>query len=150
MMANIYRLGLLAVFLTGSIFLLLFEFSTPANSSSNVAIQGYDPVSYFSGRRPVEGDPSLSHTYNGRTYHFSTAENRDRFARSPEKFAPQYDGYCAFGVARGYKVGIDPLAFKVVGGNLYLNYSRSVQRQWSRDIPGFISKADANWPGLQD
>jgi len=150
MRANIYRLGLLAVFLTGSLFLLLFEFSSPAQSSPEIAIRGYDPVSYFSGRRPVEGSAAHSITHNGRTYHFATAENRDRFASAPQKFAPQYDGYCAFGVARGYKVGIDPLAFKVVSGKLYLNYSRSVQRQWSRDIPGFISKADANWPGLKN
>ncbi|WP_150496227.1 YHS domain-containing (seleno)protein [Roseibium aquae] len=146
-MLSLTRLALFAVFLTGSVFLLVADLKA---QSPDLAISGYDPVSYFTGRRPVEGSASHSTVHNGRTYHFATAENKARFVGDPERYAPRYDGYCAFGVARGYKVGIDPLSYKVVDGALYLNYSRSVQRQWSRDIPGFIAQANAKWPALKN
>ena len=123
--------------------------SAPAFAKDPLALTGYDPVSYFSGRAPSKGSASFTSQYRGQTYRFATAANRNTFAANPQKYAPQYDGYCAYGVARGYKVGVDPLAYKVVGGKLYVNYSRSVQRTWSRDVPGYIAKAEANWPGLK-
>lgn len=112
------------------------------------AIQGYDPVAYFTEGRPVEGSRQFSHSWNGATWRFASAANRDRFAQAPEKYAPQYGGYCAFGVAGGYAVKIDPQAWSVVDGKLYLNYSPAVQADWKKDVPGYIRKADANWPRL--
>jgi len=123
-------------------------YAVPALAKDPLALTGYDPVSYFSGNAPRKGRAEFSATHNGLTYRFSNARNRDAFVKSPARYAPQYDGHCAYGVSRGYKVGVDPLAYKVVSGKLYLNYSRSVQRTWSRDIPGYIAKADSNWPGL--
>ncbi|WP_269584183.1 YHS domain-containing (seleno)protein [Roseibium sp. Sym1] len=124
-------------------------YAVPALAKDPLALTGYDPVSYFTGNTPAKGTADFTARHNGLTYRFANARNRDAFKKDPARFAPQYDGYCAYGVSRGYKVGVDPLAYKVVSGKLYLNYSRSVQRTWSRDIPGYISKADANWPGLE-
>lgn len=120
----------------------------PVYSDSSGAIRGYDPVAYFTERRPVKGSAQSTHRWNGATWRFASAENRDRFAAAPEKYAPQYGGYCAYGVAGGYAVKIEPDAWSVVDGKLYLNYDRSVQKSWQSDVPGYIRKADANWPGV--
>ena len=112
------------------------------------AIRGYDPVAYFKESKPVKGLPEHRADYKGSAFHFSSRANRDAFAADPAKYAPQYDGFCAFGVAGGYKASVDPAAFTVVGEKLYLNYSRSIQRQWSADIPGFVTKGDKNWPAV--
>ena len=110
------------------------------------AIRGYDPVAYFTERRPVEGSRQFTHEWKGATWRFASAANRDRFAQAPEKYAPQYGGYCAYGVANGYAVKIDPQAWSVVDGKLYLNYSPAVQADWKKDVPGYIRRADAQWP----
>jgi hypothetical protein len=110
------------------------------------AIRGYDPVAYFTQGQPVKGSERFTHRWKDATWRFASAENRDRFAAAPEKYAPQYGGYCAFGVASGYAVSIDPAAWSVVDDKLYLNYSPGVQADWKRDVPGYIRKADANWP----
>lgn len=134
--------------LVASLFVLM-TFVPPALAKSPLALTGYDPVSYFQNNRPSKGKAEFTAQHNGLTYQFANAKNRDAFVSNPARFAPQYDGYCAYGVSRGYKVGIDPLAYKVVQGKLYVNYSRSVQRTWSRDIPGYIAKAEKNWPTLE-
>ena len=118
----------------------------PVFSDSSGAIRGYDPVAYFTQGRPVKGSPELTHQWKGATWRFASAENRERFAAAPEKYAPQYGGYCAYGVASGYAVKIEPDAWSVVDGKLYLNYDRSVQKSWQSDVPGYIRKADVNWP----
>jgi hypothetical protein len=110
------------------------------------AIRGYDPVAYFTESRPVKGSEQFTHRWKSATWRFSSAENRSRFAAAPEKFAPQYGGYCAYGVAQNYAVSVDPSAWRIVDGKLYLNYSKGVQRDWDKDVPGYIRKADANWP----
>jgi YHS domain-containing protein len=120
----------------------------PVYSDSSGAIRGYDPVAYFIQSRPVKGSPQFTHRWNGATWRFASAENRDRFAAAPEKYAPQYGGYCAYGVAGGYAVKIEPDAWSVVDGKLYLNYDRSVQKSWQADVPGYIGKADAHWPAV--
>ena len=133
------------------------SFATPAaaggvvNSSflGGVAIEGTDPVAYFSDGRPVEGSSNYEHEWMGATWRFVSAANRDAFAADPEKYAPQYGGYCAWAVSQGYTAKIDPEAWKIVDGRLYLNYSKDVQAQWSEDIPGNISKGDANWPKIR-
>lgn len=121
----------------------------PINKDNHgVAIKGYDPVAYFTDSKPVKGSPEFSSSYMGATYQFSSAAHRDEFAKNPEKYAPQYGGYCAYGVSRNHTVSIDPEAWTVVEGKLYLNYSQSVKKTWSTAIPDNIKAADKNWPGL--
>jgi YHS domain-containing protein len=120
-----------------------------ASSWSGSAIEGYDPVAYFEEGRSAEGDSEHSFEWMGATWYFASAANRDLFAADPEKYAPQYGGYCAWAVANGYTAKIDPQAWAVVDDKLYLNYSLYVQKQWQQDVPGNITKADANWPGIR-
>ena len=115
---------------------------------SSVALKGYDPVAYFQQGMAVKGSAQFVHQWMGATWHFASQQSRDTFAANPQQFAPQYGGYCSWAVSRGYTADIDPEAWKVVDGKLYLNYSKGVQKKWETDIPGNISKADGNWPGL--
>lgn len=115
---------------------------------NNIAIRGTDPVAYFTQGGPVAGRAEFTHTWNNAVWQFASAENRDTFAANPEAYAPQYGGFCAWAVSQGYTASIDPNAWKIVDGKLYLNYSRGVQRDWERDIPGNISRADGNWPAV--
>ena len=117
--------------------------------ASGLALKGYDPVAYFSENKPVKGRSEFTAQHEGATYRFASAANRDAFSAAPAQYSPQYGGYCAFGMASGYKAPIEPDAWTVVDGKLYLNYSQSVRRQWSSDIPGYLRKADANWPQLR-
>ena len=121
------------------------------NSSflGGVAIEGTDPVAYFDAGKPVAGSSDFEHEWMGATWRFASAENRDRFAADPQKYAPQYGGYCAWAVSQGYTAKIDPAAWKIVDDKLYLNYSKDVQTQWSADVPGNIAKGDANWPKIK-
>jgi YHS domain-containing protein len=123
---------------------------SPVNKSflGGVAIDGYDPVAYFTDGKPVEGKKEFSHEWNGATWHFASAEHRDLFAAAPEKYAPQYGGYCAWAVSRGYTADIEPDAWAVVEGKLYLNYDLEVKAMWAKDMPGNIAKGDQNWPKL--
>jgi YHS domain-containing protein len=118
-------------------------------ATEGVAIAGYDPVAYFLDGRPVKGLPEHRAEYKGSVFHFASRAHRDAFAAEPARFAPRYDGFCAFGVARGYKAKIDPAAFSIVDGRLYLNYDLEVREEWSRDIPGLVAKADRNWPRVE-
>lgn len=113
------------------------------------ALKGYDPVAYFKESRPVKGRDEFRHDWMGAKWYFASAANRDEFARNPEKFAPQFGGYCAWAVANGYTANIDPEAWRIVDGKLYLNYSKDVQKKWEADIPGFIKKGNENWPKLK-
>jgi YHS domain-containing protein len=132
-------------------------FATPAvaggvvNSSflGGVAIEGTDPVAYFAEGKAGEGSSDFEHEWMGATWRFVSAENRDRFAADPEKYAPQYGGYCAWAVSQGYTAKIDPEAWSIVDDKLYLNYSKDVQKQWSADVSGNITKGDANWPKIR-
>ena len=113
-----------------------------------LAIRGYDPVAYFTEGRPVEGLAEHSLEWRGATWRFASAEHRALFVAEPERYAPQYGGYCAWAVAQGYTASIDPEAWDVVEGRLFLNYSKGVQRQWRAGRDGFVVAADENWPKL--
>jgi YHS domain-containing protein len=117
---------------------------------AGLAIDGYDPVAYFIDGRPVRGRTDLEYVWMGTRYRFATEANRDRFAKAPETYAPQYGGFCSYAVSRGYTAPVDPTAWAVVDGKLYLNYSTRVQRTWQEDVPGNIRRADSNWPSLRD
>jgi hypothetical protein len=139
------------VFLLGVTLLPAFAGSPsdPVNKNgSGVAIKGYDAVAYFTDSKPIKGSPAFAHQWMGATWHFSTAAHRDEFARTPEKFAPQYGGYCAYGVSQNHTAPIDPEAWTVLDGKLYLNYSQGVKKTWSKEIPKYVEQADKNWPGL--
>ena len=141
---------LLAVFLLAASFV-----SAPARAADEVfatadgAIRGFDPVAYHEQQRAVRGAPTITHTWNGATWRFASEANRARFAADPQRYAPAYGGFCAYGTSQGYKVSTDPDAFAIVDGRLYLNYSKPVQVTWNLDRPGYIRKADANWVGLE-
>lgn len=113
---------------------------------SNTAVGGYDSVAYFTEHKPVKGDKRFVHSWQGAEWRFVSAENRDRFAAMPERFAPQFGGYCAWAVAQGYTASGDPQFWKIVDDKLYLNYDADVQRKWEQDIPGFIARGRQNWP----
>ena len=116
------------------------------NIKNGYAVHGYDVVAYFAVGAPRSGSDRFIAAYQGATYRFASAANRDRFAADPAKFAPQYGGYCAFGTAQGRKFDGDPNAWRIVDGKLYLNLNKKVQQIWLTDTPGFIRGADHNWP----
>lgn len=113
---------------------------------SGSAVKGYDVVAYVTEAKPTEGSATFETTWNGAKWRFASAAHRDEFRKDPGKFAPQFGGYCSWAVSQGYTADVDPQAWKIVDGRLYLNYSKSVQQKWSQDIPGNIAKARANWP----
>ena len=112
------------------------------------AIRGYDTVAYFKEGRPVKGLKKFQHEWMEAKWLFSSRENLDDFVKSPESYAPQYGGYCAWAVSQGYTASTDPEAWYIHEGKLYLNFSKSVQKKWLQDVPGNIEKADRNWPKL--
>lgn len=112
------------------------------------AIKGYDTVAYFKEGKALKGNTSFTFSWHGMIWQFTTQENRDLFAASPEKYAPQYDGYCAWAMSESRKALTDPEVWKIVDGKLYLNCSQSAYEKWSRDIPGNIKKADKNWKNI--
>jgi YHS domain-containing protein len=115
---------------------------------TDTAINGYDTVAYFTVGKPVKGQDSLVYEWNGAKWKFSTQAHLDLFKAMPEKYAPQYGGYCAYGVAQGNLVKVEPDQFTVLDGKLYLNYDADVQATWKKDIPGYIKAADAKFPAL--
>ena len=141
------RIFLLSAFLASSA--LAADKVDPINKTSRgVAVDGYDVTAYFLDGKPVKGSEKFAYAWMGATWRFASAEHRDAFAQSPEKYAPQYGGYCSYAVSEGYTAKIDPEAWKIVDGKLYLNYSKSVQATWQKDIPGRVQSADRNWPSL--
>lgn len=121
----------------------------PVNKNrSGVALKGYDAVAYFEAGRAVKGQANFSHSWMNAQWHFASPENRDKFAANPGKYAPQFGGYCSWAVSQGYTAPIDPEAWKIVDGKLYLNYDKDVQRKWERDLRKLIGEAERNWPRL--
>ena len=119
-----------------------------SNSATGVAINGYDPVAYFTQHMPVEGKAEFSALWNGAKWQFSNDANRQIFLAMPDKYAPQYGGYCAFAVSYGSTATTVPEAWSIVDNKLYLNNSLGVRSRWKTDIPGYIAKADKNWPNV--
>lgn len=114
-------------------------------NAAGVAVKGYDVVAYQTQNAAVAGLAAFVATHQGATFRFASAANRDAFVAQPARFLPQYGGYCAMGVAVGRKFDIDPTAFRIVDGKLYLNKNEPTQRMWLRDVPGHIRKGDAQW-----
>ncbi len=119
-------------------------------TKDGVAIAGADPVAYFTMNKSVIGSADFTTDWNGVTWRFASAENRDAFKAEPMKYAPQYGGFCATGTAFGKKVPIDPTQFKVVEGKLYLNSGAGAQSMFLKDTPGIIMKATGNWGKIEN
>jgi YHS domain-containing protein len=115
---------------------------------SDVAIRGYDTVAYFVENAPVKGSKEFESEYMGATWRFASAENKSLFDANPEKYAPQYGGYCAYAVSQGYTASIQPEQFTVHDGKLYLNYNASVNKKWLGNRDQFIVDANSNWPKI--
>ena len=115
---------------------------------SSTAIKGYDSVAYFTEGAPVKGKEQFSTEYQQATWQFASQQNLDLFLENPEKYAPQYGGYCAYAVSQNTTASIEPELFTIVDGKLYLNYSEKVNQQWTADKARFIVDADKNWPNL--
>lgn len=131
----------------------LFAFGKPVLAKDNtqsVAVGGYDIVSYFTDGKPVKGVSNFAYYLNDTTYLFANKEHKDLFIANPEKYLPQYGGYCAFGMTQGKKFPIDPEAWKIVDGKIYFNLNQAVQKRWVEDIPGNIKSADENWVKVKD
>lgn len=127
------------------------SFAASSNIGDNdVAIHGYDPVAYFTANRAVEGSAKYTATHDGAIYRFSSAKNRDLFKSNTDKYAPQFGGYCAMGVALNKKLDVDPDAFHIADGKLYLNLNKAVQKKWFEDVPGNIKTAERIWSGIED
>ena len=117
---------------------------------SDTALQGYDPVAYFTEGKPVKGQDEFTTEYMGAQFKFASADNRDAFLADPEAYAPQYGGYCAWAMADGKHAKGDARYWKIVDGKLYLNYNKNIQKKWDADIPGFIEKANSEWAAINE
>jgi len=118
--------------------------------ADGLALEGYDPVAYFTDGEPTKGSPEHTATFDGATYRFTSAEHLAAFEAEPERYLPAYGGYCAFGAAMGRKFDGDPEVWEIVGDQLYLNLNADVQERWEGDIPGFTENADHNWTLIAD
>jgi len=144
MLNRFLRLIAIAVSLMSTVALAGDFFET-----DGVALHGYDPVAYFVAAAPQKGQAQYSYEYKGSKFYFASDANRRAFMEAPERYAPQFGGYCAYGTSQGYKVSTQPDAFAVVKDKLYLNYNKKVQEIWRQDVPGNIDRAEKNWPEVQ-
>jgi YHS domain-containing protein len=136
---------------------VLFSFFTVAAASAKslvnvdkngVGLREHDPVAYFTENRAVKGSPQFQSSSEGVIYYFASDQNKAIFDADPTKYAPQFGGFCAWAVSRGYTAPIDPNAFQIVDGRLLLQYSLKVRKDFNQDTEGNLKKADANWPGI--
>lgn len=142
---SLYMAVMLAVFFLGTL---------PAHAAdqnvSNVGAGGYDVVSYFKDGKAKRGTGWHVAVHGGTTYLFANKKNRNQFVKTPEKYLPQFGGYCAFGVAVGKKFYADPTVWKIVDGKLYLNLDKEIQEKWESDLSGYLKKGHANWSKVQN
>jgi YHS domain-containing protein len=117
---------------------------------TGVGIKGCDPVSFFTDHAAVKGDPSLRSTNGGVIYLFATAAHKESFDEEPQEYIPMFGGFCVYGVSRGVLIPIDPSAFQIIDGRLFLQYSKGVMQKFNKDQAGNLDKATRNWPGLVD
>ncbi|GAB1259817.1 YHS domain-containing (seleno)protein [Aurantivibrio plasticivorans] len=126
------------------------SFAASVNIGTNdVAIRGYDPVAYFTKNKPVEGSAKYTATHQGAIYRFSSSDNRDLFKSDPERYAPQFGGYCAMGVFLNKKLDVDPAAFHIADNKLFLNLNKAVQKKWLTDVDGHVKAANRVWNGIE-
>ncbi|MFQ5953578.1 MAG: YHS domain-containing (seleno)protein [Kiloniellales bacterium] len=122
----------------------------PVNAPYGRAIEGYDAVAYFREGRARVGSARYPYFWNGAVWLFSTPANRDAFAAEPRRFAPRYGGYSAYGISQGQMYPIDPSAFLIIDGRLYLHANHYVKRLFAQDPEARIADADAHWRRILD
>jgi YHS domain-containing protein len=115
-------------------------------NAHGAALEGHDPVAFFTAGKPVKGDAKIQSIYRGARYYFVNAENKKAFDAEPAKYEPQFGGYCAYGMSRGYTAPVEIDAFQVVNGRLLMQYDKGVRDTFNKDTQGNLKKADANWP----
>ena len=121
----------------------------PVNiTPEGIVIKGYDPVAYFTDSRPVRGMPEFKYIWKSAEWRFASSDHLEMFKKDPDKYAPRYGGYCAYAVSQGKLADIDPEAWTISGGKLYLNLNKEIQRLWEKDMQEYIRKADENWPRM--
>lgn len=118
------------------------------SGASKAAVDGFDPVAFFTDSKPVNGSPFITAEYQGATYYFANEEHKKMFKEHPEKYAPQFGGYCAFGVAEGALFPVDINTWQVRDGKLYFNLNPEIVKKFNADFEGNVTKANQNWPGL--
>ncbi len=116
---------------------------------NSVILSGHDAVAYFTQNKALKGSAKYTAIYNDAIYRFSSAKNRDLFNTTPEKYAPQYGGFCAYGMTFGKKFEIDGKAFEIVNGKLFVNKNLSVYKAWKKDIPTHVTQANKQWPTVE-
>jgi len=116
--------------------------------ANQVALQGYDPVGFFTENHPVKGNQQFQSQYHGATYYFASAEHKAAFEKDPAKYEPQFGGFCAYGASRGKAVPIKIEAWQIVNGRLLMQYDLDVKAKFNNDPQEKLTKADKNWPGL--
>ncbi|WP_437373073.1 YHS domain-containing (seleno)protein [Maribacter litoralis] len=142
-MTNCLRLML------GTVFLMTLSCNDAQESKvfseEGKALKGYDPVAFFTEHKPVLGNEAFTYTYNDALWLFASESNLNKFKNNPDKYLPQYGGYCAFGMSKGYKAPVEIETWSIVEGELYFNYNKDVQKKWSKDQENLIDIADENW-----
>jgi YHS domain-containing protein len=150
-MKKIYMLLLLVFGLTNPALADVWNTDTGGflSKGTGAVIEGYDPVAYFTQKQAVKGKPEFKASHNRGEFWFTSAENRDLFIKNPAQYAPQYGGYCAYAVAaKNDLVTVDPNAWSVVDGKLYLNYDKDIQATWEKDMKKYLAQSEKNWPKL--
>ncbi|WMW80870.1 YHS domain-containing (seleno)protein [Undibacterium cyanobacteriorum] len=161
MIASTLRRGILTSLVIGSLGMAAYvpmsvhaqdQNSTAAVNvdTEGVGLHGYDPVAYFTVKKPTLGKAMYTHSFEGATYRFASKENLDKFKANPAMYAPQFGGFCAMGVALEKKLDGDPQAWRVVDNKLYLNVNKDIQKKWLEDVPGNIVKASKTWPEIKN
>lgn len=148
MIKNVIKTASAISLLTLTVAIQAADIDTNANTN-DLAIGGYDTVAYFTEGTAKKGTANHTATFKNAIYYFSSSENRDLFKSNPAKYAPQFGGFCAYGVTKGRKFDTDPTAWRVVDGKLYLNLNHDVQQVWVKDIPGNITSAIDTWPTIK-
>ncbi len=114
-----------------------------------IALSGYDPVAYFTDGAPAKGTEAYWFAFEDAVYLFRNSEHRKLFAADPERYAPQYAGFCAAGLSKGFKIEPDPEAWAIANGKLFMFVLKERVPQFKQEPTAFIDKADANWPALR-
>ena len=133
---------------------LLLTFGALADHTVNVAegsraaLQGYDPVAFFTEGKPVQGNSEITAEYHGAVYSFASEANRDAFQGDPQAYAPQFGGYCAFGVTKGKLLPVEIDTWQISDGKLYLNLNQDVKETFNKNLEKNIEKADEKWVGI--
>lgn len=127
--------------------LALSAWSAPVSKdgTSGVALEGYDPIAFFTDRQAAKGNPQISAKFEGATYFFQSEDHKKTFLAAPAKYLPAYGGYCAFGAALGLLLPVDVATWEIVDGRLILQYSQDIKKQFAKDSAANFAKADAFW-----